>query len=206
VVYYGNQFLIADIIKLERNFENKIINFQVRFLGDSKIRQVISQKEAIEDKKSKKSGDIDLEKTVIFRNNPFERADFVGLFNETQKMDIYLELIRHDLEMTKQTLTIKTKGKLSDSAESHIVKGLATGKLVNIYYEDRRTKQPVDPNSYSYELKQGDVRQRQFYWEEYYKVLEGIKEKYKIRHIDAADKFSRTNNPEVYSNLAIYWA
>jgi len=36
--------------------------------------------------------------------------------------------------------------------------------------------------------------------------LEAIYHKYKIRHIDSADKFSRTNNPEVYSNLASYWA
>jgi len=69
---------------------------------------------------------------------------------------MYLELIRHSLEMTKDTLIIKSKGKISDKAEQNIIGGLSKGKLVNIYYEDKRTKQPVDPNSYSYELKGGD--------------------------------------------------
>ncbi|CAG8548588.1 1179_t:CDS:2 [Paraglomus brasilianum] len=49
--------------------------------------------------------------------------------------------------MTKDTLIIKTKGKISVKAEQNIIEGLAK-----------------------------------------------------------ADKFSRTNNPEVYSNLASYWA
>nr|CAG8498128.1 11302_t:CDS:10 [Entrophospora candida] len=152
-VYYGTKFLIANINNVESNFEGEITKLELTFLGDDKIRDFSNKQERV----------------VIFRNNVLQKGDFANLVNETKKMDMYLELIRHSLEMTKDTLTVKTKGKLSTKAEQSIVAGLAKGKVVNIYYEDKRTKQP-------------------------------------IRHIDSADKFSRTNNPEVYSNLASYWA
>ena len=190
VVYYGKKFLIANINNIESNFEGVITKLKITFLGDDTVRDFTSKQDRL----------------VIFRNNVFAKGDFANLVNETKKLDMYLELIRHSLEMTKDTLIIKTKGKISAKAEQNIIEGLAKGKLVNIYYEDKRTKQPVDPSSYSYELKGGDWKQREFYWKEYDRVLEAIYHKYKIRHIDSADKFSRTNNPEVYSNLASYWA
>ncbi|CAI2193961.1 9813_t:CDS:1 [Funneliformis geosporum] len=140
VVYYGKKFLIANINDIESNFEGEITRLDITFLGDDKVRDF-----------SKKQ-----DKVVIFRNNSSEKGDFANLINETKKLDIYLELIRHSLEMTKDVLIVKTKGKISTKAEQNIIGGLAKGKLINIYYEDRRTKQPVDPNSYSYELKGGD--------------------------------------------------
>ncbi|KLL04620.1 MAG: hypothetical protein MRERV_16c028 [Mycoplasmataceae bacterium RV_VA103A] len=190
VVYYGKKFLIADIVEMEVNFLDEITKLKIRFLNDDEVRDWKNEQD----------------KLVIFRNNPQEKGDFSGLANDTQKLDMYSELIRHSLEMTKDILSVKTKGKMGSKAEQHILEGLAKGKLVNIYYEDKRTKQPVDPNSYSYALEGGDWKQREFYWQERDKVLEEIYEKYKIRHINAADKFARTNNPEVYSNLANYWA
>jgi len=140
VVYYGKKFLIANINNIESNFEGVITKLKITFLGDDTVRDFTSKQDRL----------------VIFRNNVLQKGDFANLVNETRKLDMYLELIRHSLEMTKDTLIIKTKGKISAKAEQRIIEGLAKGKLVNIYYEDRRTKQPVDPNSYSYELKGGD--------------------------------------------------
>jgi len=140
VVYYGKKFLIANINNIESNFEGVITKLKITFLGDDTVRDFTSKQDRL----------------VIFRNNVFAKGDFANLVNETKKLDMYLELIRHSLEMTKDTLIIKTKGKISAKAEQNIIEGLAKGKLVNIYYEDKRTKQPVDPNSYSYELKGGD--------------------------------------------------
>jgi hypothetical protein len=189
VVYYGKRFLIANIINIEKNLLNEITNLQIQFLNDDETRDFTKK----------------MDRLVIFRNNVLEKADLKGLSNYTQRLDMYLELIRHSLEMTKDVLKVKTKGKLGQKAEDHIIQGLAKGKLVNIYYEDKRTKQPVDPNSYSYELTGGEFKQRESYWKEYHGVKEEVYERYKIRHIDSADKFSRTNNPEIYSNLASYW-
>src|SRR5947209_17632648 len=140
VVRYGKQFLIANIVNIEKNFLNEITKLEIKFLNDDEVRNFAKKQD----------------KLVIFYNNPLEKSDFSNLVNETQKLDIYLELIRHSLEMTKDVLIVKTKGKMSTDAEDHIIKGLAKGKLVNIYYQDKRTKQPVDPNSFSYELKGGD--------------------------------------------------
>lgn len=207
VVYYGKQFLLAEIIDLKRNFEQKISKFVIRFLGDNKIRNVCENLEQKQEQSNKKKpGDVDLKDVVIFRNNYFEKADFGGLSEKTKKIDVLTELIRHNLEMTKDILVIKTKTKLGKEQEESILGGLSSGKIVNIYYTDKRTKQPVDPSAYDYAIAGGGVEQRQQYWADRDKILEEIYQEYKIRHIETADKFSRTNNPEVYSNLALYWA